>query len=112
VLGPEEPRPALSLVVVNNDGGGIFSTLEQAAFEEPFERVFGTPHGAGIEHYARAARIPYLRLDSLSGLRSALGLDGAPRPGLRIIEVRTGRAAQAALRRRIQAAVGNALARS
>ncbi len=48
LLGPDEPRPDLCLVVVNNDGGGIFSTLEQAAFAGPFERVFGTPHGADI----------------------------------------------------------------
>jgi 2-succinyl-5-enolpyruvyl-6-hydroxy-3-cyclohexene-1-carboxylate synthase len=112
VLGPDEPRPDLCLVVVNNDGGGIFSTLEQAAFDEPFERIFGTPHGAGIEHYARAAGTPYLRLGSARELPSALGLDCAPPPSLRIIEVKTSRAAQAALRRRLQAAAHQGIARA
>ena len=56
MLGPDEPRPDLCLVVVNNDGGGIFSDLEQAAFPGPFERVFGTPHGADIGSLARGGR--------------------------------------------------------
>ena len=43
-IGPGEPRPDLCVVVVNNDGGGIFEGLEPAAFRPgPFERVFGTP---------------------------------------------------------------------
>ena len=55
--GPEEARPDLVLVVANNDGGGIFSTLEQAAVPAPFERVFGTPHGARLAGLASAAGI-------------------------------------------------------
>ena len=97
-LGPDEARPDLCLVVVNNDGGGIFSTLEQAAFEAPFERVFGTPHGAGLDHYARAAGLPHLLLERTADLPEALG--AAP-GGLRIIEARTDRAGQAALRARL-----------
>ena len=62
-LGPGEPRPDLCLVVVNNDGGGIFSTLEQAAFPGTFERIFGTPHGTGLHHLAAAFGLPYQRLE-------------------------------------------------
>ena len=109
MLGPAEPRPDLCVVVVNNNGGGIFSELEQAAIPGPFERVFGTPHGADLGQLAAAAGLPYALLEHPADLPGVL----AGR-GLRIIEVRTDRAAGAALRARLRerasAAVG-ALAR-
>ncbi len=98
-LGPAEPRPDLCLVVVNNDGGGIFSLLEQAAFPGPFERVFGTPHGAGVAQLAAAAGLPYTRLEEWDDLPGALAGHG-----LRIVEARTTREAGAALRARLQEA--------
>ena len=62
LVGPDEPRPDLTLVVVNDDGGGIFSTLEPG---EPrratgFERVFGTPTGTDLaaRGCARRPRLP------------------------------------------------------
>jgi 2-succinyl-5-enolpyruvyl-6-hydroxy-3-cyclohexene-1-carboxylate synthase len=94
MLGPDEPRPDLCLVVVNNDGGGIFSTLEQAAFPAPFERIFGTPHGTRLDHLAAAAGLPYIRIESPADLAGAVG-----RTGLWLAEVRTSRADGAALRR-------------
>jgi 2-succinyl-5-enolpyruvyl-6-hydroxy-3-cyclohexene-1-carboxylate synthase len=105
VLGPAEPRPDLCVVVVNNDGGGIFSTLEQAAFPESFERVFGTPHGADFGALAAAARLPYQRLDSAAGLPAALA-----GTGLRVVEVRTDRSEGAKLRAAISQACVTALA--
>jgi 2-succinyl-5-enolpyruvyl-6-hydroxy-3-cyclohexene-1-carboxylate synthase len=92
-LGPDEPRPDLCLVVVNNDGGGIFSQLEQAAFAGPFERIFGTPHGTDLERLAGASGVPYTRIVTAAQLPGALR--GA---GLRLVEVRTHRPAGAALR--------------
>jgi 2-succinyl-5-enolpyruvyl-6-hydroxy-3-cyclohexene-1-carboxylate synthase len=93
VLGPDEARPDLCLLVVNNDGGGIFSTLEQAALPGPFERVFGTPHGSDIEHLAGAFGLPYTRITTAAELPAVLG-----GRGLRLAEVRTDRTAGAALR--------------
>ncbi|HLI41087.1 MAG TPA: 2-succinyl-5-enolpyruvyl-6-hydroxy-3-cyclohexene-1-carboxylate synthase, partial [Streptosporangiaceae bacterium] len=91
------------LVVVNNDGGGIFSALEQAAFPEEFERLFGTPHRADLRHIAAAFGLPYLRLDHPDDLGKALA-----GTGLRVAEARTDRAAGAALRARLQAAASRA----
>jgi 2-succinyl-5-enolpyruvyl-6-hydroxy-3-cyclohexene-1-carboxylate synthase len=103
-LGPAEPRPDLCLIVVNNDGGGIFSTLEQAAFTDSFERLFGTPHGAGLDHLAAAFGLPYQRLDQPEDLGKAL-----PGTGLRIVEAKTDRAAGAALRGRLREAAAAAI---
>ena len=103
-LGPDEPRPDLCLVVVNNDGGGIFSALEQAAFPGPFERLFGTPHGAGLHHLAAAFGLPYQRLEQPGDLTKAL--QGT---GLRIVEAQTSRAAGAELRARLRAAAAAAI---
>ena len=99
LIGPGEPRPDLAVVVVNNDGGGIFSGLEQAGHPD-FERVFGTPHGVSMERIAAVSDLPYTRLEWAGDLSKALMGEG-----LRIIEVCTSRASGADLRRRLQAAV-------
>jgi 2-succinyl-5-enolpyruvyl-6-hydroxy-3-cyclohexene-1-carboxylate synthase len=96
-LGPDEPRPDLCLIVVNNDGGGIFSTLEQAAFTGSFERLFGTPHRAGLDQLTAAFGLPYQRLEQPEDLDKAL-----PGTGLRIVEAQTDRAEGAALRDRLR----------
>ena len=103
-LGPGEPRPDLCLVVVNNDGGGIFSTLEQAAFPGTFERIFGTPHGTGLHHLAAAFGLPYVRLEQAADLGKAL-----PGTGLRVVEAQTDRAAGAALRARLREVAAEAI---
>ncbi len=60
VIGPHEPRPDLVLVVVDNDGGGIFGSLEQAApqFADVYERVFGTPTGTDLRALLTAHGVP------------------------------------------------------
>jgi 2-succinyl-5-enolpyruvyl-6-hydroxy-3-cyclohexene-1-carboxylate synthase len=102
--GRLEATPDLCLVVVNNDGGGIFSGLEQAAFPGPFERIFGTPHGVAIAAAAASAGVPYYQIERPADLAEALG-----GRGFRLAELHTARPAQAALRARLAAAVAAAL---
>lgn len=107
VLGPQEPRPDLTVVVVNNDGGAIFGLLEQAGAQHApaFERLFGTPHGVDLAALCAATGTPHTGVDDLVALDDAL----VPGPGLRVVEARTDRAAAVALDRSLRAAVAAVL---
>ena len=96
----------LTIVVVNNDGGGIFSFLPQAAHPEGFERVFGTPHGADLASLARAYGAAHVLASTDEQLRDALAEDSR---GVRLVEVRTERAANVALHRGLRDAVAAAI---
>lgn len=56
LVGSNEKRPNLTIVVADNNGGGIFSSLEQGAprFADQFEELFGTPHDLDLVAVARA----------------------------------------------------------
>ena len=89
-LGPREDRPDLTIVVVNDDGGSIFATLEQGAPEhaDRFDTLFGTPHGVDIASLCAAARIPHLRVESLPELEQALA---SPNGAIEVVEARVRR---------------------
>ena len=107
VLGPQEPRPDLTVVVVNNDGGAIFGLLEQGGREHAgaFERLFGTPHGVDLAALCAATGTPHARVEDFVALDDAL----VPAPGLRVVEARTDRTAAVELDRALRAAVAAAL---
>jgi len=107
-IGPGEPRPDLCVVVVNNDGGGIFAGLEPAAFPGAFERVFATPHGASLEQLAAAFGIPYARAEQPGDIAKAVAAT-VPGGGPRLVEARTGQAENAALRAALRTAAVNAV---
>lgn len=108
VMGPDEPRPDLTIVVVNDDGGGLFTLLEQGEPQHAaaFERVFGTPHGVDLSALCAATGTAYARAASLDELRAGLVRPG----GIRVVEVRTERAATRDLHARLREAVATALA--
>ncbi|MGN6677670.1 MAG: 2-succinyl-5-enolpyruvyl-6-hydroxy-3-cyclohexene-1-carboxylic-acid synthase, partial [Streptosporangiaceae bacterium] len=76
-----------------------------------FERVFGTPHGSGLAELAAAARLPYQRVERADELAGVLAVASAPGSGIRLVEVRSDRAGQAALRHRLTDAAAAALSR-
>jgi 2-succinyl-5-enolpyruvyl-6-hydroxy-3-cyclohexene-1-carboxylate synthase len=103
-----------TIVLVNNNGGGIFSFLPQASANDPgvglpdaFEELFGTPHGVEFGPIVRALGAEH-SLVGPGDLRSALaGSIGAP--GVRVLEVRTNRERNVALHREAAGAVAGAL---
>ena len=90
VVGPDEPRPDLTLVVVNDDGGSIFSMLEQGApeYADAYERLFGTPHGVDLAALCASTRTPHWRVESRAELEHALA---SPNGGIEVVEARVRR---------------------
>jgi 2-succinyl-5-enolpyruvyl-6-hydroxy-3-cyclohexene-1-carboxylate synthase len=102
VLGPDEPRPDLTIVVANDDGGSIFATLEQGAEEyaDRYDRLFGTPHGVDLGSLCAATRTPYLQVHSVPELEQALA---SPNGGIEVVEAVVRREDRRALDARIRA---------
>lgn len=76
----------LTIVVIDNDGGGIFSTLPQRGIDH-FEEVFGTPHGKDLKKIATAFGIKALEVDSIESLRAAIE-NGGKNGGKDVAKVR------------------------
>ena len=88
-VSQEEARPDLVIVVVDNDGAGIFSTLEQGAgtFEPHFDRVFGVPLGLRLSELASSYNVPVCEVTSGVELAEAVGERLSD--GVHVVVVRT-----------------------
>jgi 2-succinyl-5-enolpyruvyl-6-hydroxy-3-cyclohexene-1-carboxylate synthase len=107
VIGPDEPRPDLTIVVVNDDGGSIFASLEQGAdqFADRYDRLFGTPHGVDLASLCAATHTPHLRVTSRVELEQVLAM---PNGGIEVVEAVVRRDDRRALDARIRALVSEA----
>jgi len=97
----------LTIVLVNNDGGGIFEFLpQQQLVGDRFEPWFGTPHGLDFTHTVAqyGGRHQLLDQDPRAAIAEALA-----RPGLDILELRTDRSRNVALHRQVFAAATAAI---
>ena len=103
----------LRVVVVNNDGGGIFELLPQATSPAidriDFERLWGTPHGLSLGGVARSLGLQAWTVDDRDELRSAVA---APIHGPELLEVHTDRSRLLEDHTAVRRAVAEALGRS
>ncbi|WP_307864615.1 2-succinyl-5-enolpyruvyl-6-hydroxy-3-cyclohexene-1-carboxylic-acid synthase [Allobranchiibius sp. CTAmp26] len=107
LIGPDEPRPDLTIVVLNDDGGGIFGTLEPGAgasggslagVDASYERVFGTPTRVSIEGLCAAYGVPHQLIQDADALAERIA---NPARGIHVAEVRFDRALQRGLQERL-----------
>ncbi|MCL1631751.1 2-succinyl-5-enolpyruvyl-6-hydroxy-3-cyclohexene-1-carboxylic-acid synthase [Sporolactobacillus sp. CPB3-1] len=90
LLAAKQYQANLTIILINNDGGGIFSFLPQASEKKYFESLFGTPHGLDFAYAARLYDASYCRVDDSASFQSAL-IHSETKNGLNIIEVPTRR---------------------
>lgn len=104
LIGPTEPTPRrLTIVVSNDNGGGIFELLEQGdpRFSDVSSRIFGTPHDVDVGALCRAYHVESRQIE-VDELRAALD---DPGPGMRVLEVKADRSSLRQLHAAIKAAL-------
>ena len=106
-----------TIVLVNNDGSGIFSFLPQAqpaaampgtGLPEHYEELFGTPHGIDVGTLVTALGGEHRLVGDVAALDAAIRAS-IGRPGVRVLELRTDRARNLELHRDLAATVARAL---
>jgi len=99
-----------TVVLINNDGGGIFSFLPQASEQDRFEQLFGTPHGLDFRPLAELYGARYTLAESWERFNAAVS-EGIAGTGLHLVEVRTERARNVADHRELWPLVSAAMKR-
>ena len=104
LIGPTEPVPdSLTIVVSNDNGGGIFELLEPGdpRFGDVASRIFGTPHDVDVGALCRAYHVDSRQIE-VGDLASALD---EPAQGVRVLEVKADRSSLRRLHADIRAAL-------
>jgi 2-succinyl-5-enolpyruvyl-6-hydroxy-3-cyclohexene-1-carboxylate synthase len=99
----------LTVILVNNDGGGIFSFLPQAAHPEYFEQLFGTPTGLDFRPAIQMYGGSYTRINTWEEYREAVR-KSIGQGGLHVVEVCTERESNVRMHRQLWQNVDQALA--
>lgn len=104
LIGPTEPTPRqLTIVVSNDNGGGIFELLEQGdpRFSDVSSRIFGTPHDVDVGALCRAYHVESRQIE-VGELSEALD---EPASGMRVLEVKADRSSLRQLHAAIKASL-------
>jgi 2-succinyl-5-enolpyruvyl-6-hydroxy-3-cyclohexene-1-carboxylate synthase len=89
----------LTVILINNNGGGIFENLPISKFDPPFEEYFVTPQNVDFEKLADAHGVGYKRVQTWTHFLDLI--KKLPEKGLRIIEIRTDRKRDAEFRKKL-----------
>ena len=108
LLGAARRGIDATFVVVDNDGGGIFSFLPQADLPEDFETVFGTPQGVDLAALCALHGVPVTHVTAAYEVGPAV-TDAVDAGGVRVVLVRTDREANVARHREVWKAVAAAI---
>jgi 2-succinyl-5-enolpyruvyl-6-hydroxy-3-cyclohexene-1-carboxylate synthase len=98
---------SLTIVLINNRGGGIFEHLPMAAFEPPFEEYFATPQEADFGKLCSAYGCDHVAVRDWAHFTELIA--SLPAAGIRVLEIRTDRKRDAALRKQLFADVAAVL---
>jgi len=100
-------RGSLTIVLVNNNGGGIFENLPVAKFDPPFEEYFATPQHIDFAKLCAAHGVEHTRVESWS--RFTKLISALPARGVRVLEIPADRKRDAARRKALLAQAANAI---
>jgi 2-succinyl-5-enolpyruvyl-6-hydroxy-3-cyclohexene-1-carboxylate synthase len=94
-------KGSLTIVLINNHGGGIFEHLPVSQFDPPFEEYFATPQEADFAKLSAAYGVEYVRVKDWTQFVSLIST--LPQKGIRVLELPTDRKRDAAFRKQILA---------
>ena len=103
-------RPDCVFVVIDNDGGGIFSFLPQAGYPDGFETVFGTPHGRSFERLADFHGLGYRPVTGPEHIQATVAAAMAE-SGITLVVARTDRSKNVGVHRHLTDAAHSAIDR-
>jgi 2-succinyl-5-enolpyruvyl-6-hydroxy-3-cyclohexene-1-carboxylate synthase len=109
LLAARRHRLDLLVVLINNDGGGIFSFLPQAEHPAHFEELFGTPHGLDFRPFVEGYGGRFVRVTDWPEFASSVQA-GLKHGGLQVVEVPTERQRNVEQHRHVWRVVADALA--
>ncbi len=100
LLAAKKYNPNTTIVLANNDGGGIFSFLAQREYEDYFEKYFATPHGLTFQAAASLYGLTYSKVTSWEEFHTAVSRNIGSK-GTAVVELQTDRDRNVELHRRI-----------
>jgi len=107
LLLAQKLRGSLTVILVNNHGGGIFEHLPVANYNPPFEEFFATPQAVDFGKLCAAHGVAHCSIATLAELETELGR--SPQQGLRVLELHTDRKCSAAHRKALLATIAGSV---